>query len=187
MFVGFIRPYLTSIPMISELQSRWISKFICGNVKLPSLEIMDFEIKTDDINQQNEFPCAYNRLKTIVDPYDYCNTIADKIGANINVFELLFTNPTLLYIILFGSWNHHIYRLNDNNIEKRNIAIKNIKNGYHEKTSLKIEQFIHNRIYYYLFWLIIFLIIVFLIYRNFKLISKNISKISLIKKLYKIF
>jgi dimethylaniline monooxygenase (N-oxide forming) len=187
MFVGFIRPYLTSIPMISELQSRWISKFICGNVMLPSLEIMDFQIKTDAIDQQKEFPCAYDRLKTIVDPYDYCNMIADKIDANINTIKLFFDSPTFLYIVLFGSWNHHVYRLNDNSIEKRNIAIKNINAVYNEKIGIRNRVFLNYLFNQILFYFIIFLIIFFLIYRNFNLIRKAVSKTTSIKKLYRGF
>jgi len=50
MFVGFIRPYLTSIPMISELQSRWVAKSIKGEVNLPTIQNMIYE------NQQDSTP-----------------------------------------------------------------------------------------------------------------------------------
>ena len=79
MFVGFIRPYLTAIPMLSELQSRWVAKVICGKVSLPSIQDMNAENVKDDTIQKDEFACAYDRLKTMVDPYDYCNMIADNI------------------------------------------------------------------------------------------------------------
>jgi len=145
MFVGFIRPYLTSIPMISELQSRWVAKIICKKKSLPSIKYMINETIKDDLKQQKEFPCTYERLKTIVDPYDYCNTIADNIDAQINLYNLFFTNQKLFYIILFSSWNHHVYRLNDNNPEKRKIAIENIYDTYYNnKTSIKIELAIYD-------------------------------------------
>jgi len=128
--------------MISELQSRWIAKIICKKLSLPSIEYMKNKTIKDDLKQQKEFPYAYKRLKTIVDPYDYCNTIADNIGAQINIYKLFLTNPKLFYIILFSSWNHHVYRLNDNNLVKRTIAIENIYNNYNNKTSEKIESYI---------------------------------------------
>jgi hypothetical protein len=167
MFIGFIRPYLTSIPMISELQSRWIANFICGHVKLPDITVMEYEIKNDILNQQKEFPCASKRLKTIVDPYDYCNVIAKNIGANINMFTLLITNPYLFYMVLFDSWNHHVYRLNDKNDKKRKIAIDNIKNNHNKKISIKLKWHIYKTVIYYLFWLIFISIIVIYIYNKY--------------------
>jgi hypothetical protein len=65
MFVGYIRPYLTSIPMLSEMQSRWVSKIICGKLTLPEKSYMKQENIKDDITQSKEFPCAYERLKTM--------------------------------------------------------------------------------------------------------------------------
>ena len=168
MFIGFIRPYLTSIPMLSELQSRWISKFICGKVKLPDSKTMEMETISDDKKQSIEFPCAYERLKTIVDPYDYCNLIADKIGANVNMFYLLFTNPSLFYMILLDSWNHHVFRLNDTDPEKRKNAEESILKNHNDKTSTKIRQLsIHNYFYRTLYLIIIFIGIIFAyIHRN---------------------
>lgn len=158
MFVGFIRPFLTSIPMISELQSRWVAKVICKKKSLPSIKYMINQTIKDDLKQQKEFPCTYERLKTIIDPYDYCNTIADNIGVQINIYNLFFTNIKLFYIILFGSWNHHVYRLNDDNLEKRKIAIKNIYDIYYNnKTSIKIELLIYTLLKILILILLLFL------------------------------
>jgi dimethylaniline monooxygenase (N-oxide forming) len=169
MFVGFIRPYLTSIPMLSELQSRWVAKVICGKVSLPSIQDMNAENVKDDVNQRDEFPCAYDRLKTIVDPYDYCNTIADKIGAQLNKTSLLFNNPRLLYMILVGTWNHHVYRLNDPDEEKRKIAIENIKHGYDEKISEKIKNKVYDAIYNFffnIFFILLFVVLFIYFYQK---------------------
>ena len=130
--------------MLSELQSRWVAKVICGKVSLPSIQDMNAENVKDDTIQKDEFACAYDRLKTMVDPYDYCNMIADKIGAQLNKTSLLFNNPRLLYMILVGTWNHHVFRLNDPDEEKRKIAIENIKHGYDEKISEKIKNKVIN-------------------------------------------
>lgn len=171
-FAGFVRPYLTSIPMLSELQSRWIASFICGNVKLPNNSVMEYEIQTDITNQEKEFPCASDRLKTIVDPYDYCNLIADNIGANVNMFTTFFSNPALAYMILFDSWNHHIYRLNDKDTEKQKIALENIKNVHSERTSIKTRWFIYYFLVYYLFCLLLIVIIIIYIYYHYSEIYK---------------
>lgn len=182
MFIGFIRPYLTSIPMLSELQSRWIASFICGNVKLPDITVMEYEIKNDILKQKKEFPFASDRLKTIVDPYDYCNIVADNIGVNINMFALLFTNPSLFYMVLFDSWNHHVYRLKDKNIEKQKIAIENIKNNHNNKVTIKFKSLFYFLVGFYIFVLILIIYIVMYTYYYFKKtqlfnsIRKNLTK-----------
>lgn len=158
MFVGFIRPYLTAIPMISELQSRWVAQFIRKKVTLPTKERMEREIRIDDKKQQKEFPCAYDRLKTIIDPYDYANMVAYKIGANYSVLNLLFTDSALLHKVLFSSWNQMVYRLNDKDKDKRVIALESIHEVFHEKTSFKIRQFMYYNILLYCTYLILFIL-----------------------------
>lgn len=176
MFVGYIRPYLTSIPMISEIQSRWIAKIISGACKLPSIEQMKKEIIKDDFNQSKEFPCSYDRLKTIMDPYSYYNMVATKINAHPNYIKLFFTDIILFYKILISSWNHHIYRLNDKSIIKQDIAVKNINEIYNDnKTSKKVEIFTIKWFFNYLYYLFIFVIIVYLLYYSY-CNKKNILK-----------
>ena len=163
MFCGFIRPYLTSIPMLSELQSRWIAKVISQKVTLPSSEQMEKENKRDDARQRWEFPCAYERLKTIVDPYDYANMIAYKIDAQYSM-SMLFTDPSLLYKIVFGSWNHIVFRLNEP--DKRQIAIDSIETVFEEGASIKVRWFVYNTILYYTIRVVLLILLVYLLYRN---------------------
>ena len=142
---------------------------------------MKTENSKDTLRQKKEFPCSYNRLQTLVDPYDYCNMIAKNIDVQINTTNLFFTNPRLLYMILFGSWNHYVYRLNDQDANKRKIAIEGIKQVYSEKSSIKLVHLIYSNIYYYLFYLLIALILVITfiyIIINSKIIKKiNFSRV----------
>lgn len=138
-FVGFIRPYLTAIPMLVELQTRWVAKVIVGKVQLQSEVEMLREIGEDRERQMKEFPCAYGRVP-IVDPYDYCNMIGKKIGAMPNLYKLFFTNNTLWKNIMFDSWNHHVFRLNDENIDKVRIAEENIMEYNSNDTSNVIRE-----------------------------------------------
>lgn len=154
MFIGFIRPYLTSIPMIAELQSRWITQIVSGKGVLPSKEIMKKENEKDMLKQKEEFPCAYERLKTMVDPYDYCNLVAANIGGQPSKIKMLFENPSLLYKIIFGTWNHHVFRLNDKDDEKRKIAIENIEEIYETKISKKVEITLWEHISYMIIFII---------------------------------
>ena len=144
---------------------------------------MSYEIKNDILNQQKEFPCASERLKTIVDPYDYCNLIANNIDSNVNMFTILITDPYLFYMILFDSWNHHIYRLNDKDTEKQKIAIENIKTTHNKKISVKLRWFTYNNFFlYYLFWLILIILIIMNIYYfRYTKITKFMKSLGLFK------
>jgi dimethylaniline monooxygenase (N-oxide forming) len=162
-FVGYIRPYLTSIPMIAELQSRWIAQEIYNNnTSLPCKKEMLNEINIDNKKQQNEFPTSCQRLKTIVDPYDYCNMVADKINAKPNIFKYLLTDIKMFIIILFYSWNQHYFRLNDKCSDKALIAYKNIIELSYNSTS----KLLSNIFLWYPLRFIIFILIIYKI-RNF--------------------
>jgi hypothetical protein len=99
--------------------------------------------------------------------------IADNIGANINVFELLFSDFNLFYMIIFGSWNHHVYRLNDAHIENRKIALKSIKDVYNTKISTKIRNGIYQSIYYYIFYIIFAILVIYFFIHATGLSKKN--------------
>jgi len=173
MFVGFVRPYLTSIVMLSELQSRWVAKIICKKLTLPTYEIMHRNAEIDDAKQKEEFPCAYNRVRTIVDPYDYANMIGKNINA-LNMSQLLFTDPVLFWKVSLGSWNHHIFRLNDPDEKKRQNAINNINNDYNKFISRSVEKSSLIRIIQVILFLIIIFLLLQYILKNIN-ITKNIN------------
>ena len=163
-FVGYIRPYLTSIPMVAELQSRWVAKEIKNNNSLPNKEQMFNEINIDKKNQKNEFPTCCERLKTIIDPYDYCNMVASKINAKPNLLKYITTDITLFIILLVNSWNHHYFRLNDESNEKRKIAYENIielSSNYTSKNTANIS-------FWYPFKIITLLIVILILYKLFR-------------------
>lgn len=145
-FVGYVRPYLTSIPMLVELQTRWVSKVITQKVKLPLKKNMIEEIEEDFIKSKKEFPCSYKRIP-IVDPYDYCNMIGKNIDAIPNLVNLFITNNKLWTNIMYTSWNHHIFRLNDKDPNKVKIAIDNITENSNNTTSKQIKKYFNTFIY----------------------------------------
>ena len=165
-FVGFIRPFVTGIPMISELQSRWIAQEIVSrNSKLPSKKKMFKIILYDQKKQNLNFPRYAGRVTTLVNPYDYCDMVAKNIGALPNIWKLLFTDIKLFNKLEFHSWNHHIYRLNDDEPQKRKIALENINFNCQNGTSKYIVRIsIYSIILSSLFYLIIIAIIVLIIY-----------------------
>lgn len=135
-FVGFIRPTFIGLPTISELQSRWIAMKVSGKVELPNKQELSIEINEDRILQKKRFTHCSDRLSTVVHPVVYANVIARKIKAAPNMTKIFFTEPVFFLNILFNSWNHHLFRLNDSNIETRNNARKNIL--IHRTTTTKM-------------------------------------------------
>jgi len=168
-FVGYIRPYLTSIPMLSELQSRWIAQEICNNnTSLPSQKEMLDEIIIDRQKQRKEFPNCCDRLKTIVDPYDYSNMISKKINAVPNIWKYLITDISLFISILAYSWNHHLFRLNDTNNEKMMNAYNNINYYCNNNSSKQIS----NLWFWYPLIFITLLLAILILYRSFRRVNK---------------
>jgi dimethylaniline monooxygenase (N-oxide forming) len=109
--IGFIRPFLTSIPMVIEMQTRYVAKVFSKQIQLPE----DIVTEYDKMKKQQslEFSYDYERVSGIIDPYDYMNMISIKIGAYPSLVSMIFTDPVLLYFILFHTWSHFIYRPND--------------------------------------------------------------------------
>lgn len=159
--VGFIRPFLTSIPMIIEMQSRYIAKVFSNKCKLPNNIDMNYSyIKMKKV-QSNEFGHDYERVTGIINPFDYMNMIAEKIDIMPSYTKLLLTDPILLSNILLDSWNHYIYRLCDTNDNKKNIAREQILLLNNHESSKKINKAIIKLIIK-ISILIIILIIIFL-------------------------
>lgn len=154
-FVGFIRPYLTSIPMLSELQSRWVAKVITNKVKLPDPQTMNKDIQLDFEKMKKEFPCSYRRLP-IVDPYDYCNMIAKNIGAYPNLTKIFFKEHKLWRNIMLDTWNHHFFRLNDSDTTK----VKNAKDNINHHSNKGTSEVVRNSANYYLNTLLIIILII---------------------------
>ena len=160
--VGFIRPYLTSIPMLIEMQSRYIAKVFAKKIFLPNKNIMQEESKQAKHKQSIEFAYDYERVEGIVDPYDYMNAIGAKINAIPSMIKIIFEDYKLFKLAYFGSWSQFFYRLNDPDISKRKIARTSIYELSNYTTSNKIMQIVYNLVIGII--VIIIIIIVVIIY-----------------------
>jgi len=159
--VGFIRPYLTSIPMLIEMQSRYVAKVFSNKVHLPSRMRMKWDYNAMKEKQSKEFSYDYERVQGIVDPYDYMDLMGYAIGA----IPSFFMNLELWKVVYFGSWSPYYYMLNHPDKHKRDIAKTEImKLKTHETSSLITKLFLSN----FIFIFILFFILIFFIYCIFK-------------------
>lgn len=140
-FVGYIRPYLTSIPMLIELQARLVAKVFAGHAALPTETQLRYMTKKDEDRTRIEFACNAQRIPFIVDPYDYCNALARLIRALPSSTALLFKEPFLWYCCMFDSWNQYYYRLNDPDPKLRQLAREVILTYHTHHSSIRVRGF----------------------------------------------
>lgn len=164
--VGFIRPYLTSIPMLIEMQSKYISLVFADKIKLPST--MQYEYDQMKQKQELEFNYDYKRVQGIVDPYDYMDLIARKINAIPHFIWLHSFN--LWKQCMFGTWSQYYYSLNHKNKKVRDIAEKQIMELQDHPTS----TYIYSLVLYSIIKLIVVVVfIVFFIFLLYKYVTSN--------------
>jgi len=110
-FFGFARPAFGSIPPTTEMQSRFFSMVINGELKLPSAEEMTRVAAEDQKNWEIRFGYDAKRVKGLVDFQVYCDGLAKIIGCFPPLGKLFFTKPWIWFKIMFGPFTMHQYRL----------------------------------------------------------------------------
>ncbi|MBL1277136.1 MAG: NAD(P)-binding domain-containing protein [Ectothiorhodospiraceae bacterium] len=112
-FVGFVRPIFGSIPGISELQSRYVSKVISAKCKLPTFNRRSEIISKDMKFWNHHFRYTSLRLTGLVDHFMYTNQLAKLIGCYPNFKKLLISNPGRWWQAITAPWNGCQFWLND--------------------------------------------------------------------------
>jgi len=92
-FIGLIRPTVTSIPMMTELQVRCAVRVFTGKVKIPSKKEMLPIIEKDDAFLQKQFETTTHRIGGLVDPLWYANELSTFGQFKPNYVKLFFQNP----------------------------------------------------------------------------------------------
>nr|XP_039270440.1 flavin-containing monooxygenase 5-like [Styela clava] len=107
--IGGIQP-LGAVNPISELQCRWATKVIKGEVMLPSKE----EMKRDIHEKREEMAKRYvkSRRHTVqVNYQEYMDELAEKISCKPKYYKYFLTDPKLAMKVYFGPAVPYIYRL----------------------------------------------------------------------------
>jgi hypothetical protein len=139
-----------------------LQRCLLKKVSLPNSNTMYLEYNKMKEHQAIEFAYDYKRVEGIIDPYDYMNMISTKIKAQPSLLKIAFTDIRLLYFILFHSWSHFVYRLNDPDKDKQVLARQQILNLTENGMSSTISAESISVILYILCFLLIFCIVVFL-------------------------
>jgi len=126
-YCGFIRPFITSLPLVSELQARLISNVYSNKVELPDKNSIMKTIKKDDDRRKSRFSKDYDRLNYLINPYTYCDEISNLIGCKPNMFKLFFTNHRLWRTMFFFPWSQFHYTINSDNEKTKKISIEQLE------------------------------------------------------------
>ena len=111
-FIGFVRPVRGSIPSGAEMQAWLYSKVLSGKFILPSNKEMKEIIYKEIRERKSHFGDANNRIRTLVQVYEYCDDIARMIGVYPNYFKLFFqVGPMNFWKIIRAPFHMSQYRL----------------------------------------------------------------------------
>jgi dimethylaniline monooxygenase (N-oxide forming) len=114
--VGFIRPAFGNIPVMSELQSRWVAKLLTGAVAPPfggDKAKMKAQIEKDRAEEEVQYGPSGVRVKALTNFFVGVNDIASYAGLQPDYVKMAFTDPCLALKILLGQTTCFTFRLKD--------------------------------------------------------------------------
>lgn len=126
--VGWARPTQGGWPACSEMQARYISKLLSGEIQLKNREVMQETIKQDTHYYKDYFSYS-NHIDSLINYPKFMQDLADLIGCNYKKIQL--TDLKLSFKLFFGSHLSCFYRLDTANYkEKARKIIKSLPIAY---------------------------------------------------------
>ncbi|ESP90848.1 NAD(P)-binding domain-containing protein [Pseudoalteromonas luteoviolacea] len=112
-FIGFVRPQQGGIPVIAEMQCRYLSKLASGEAQLPTLSEMHDVIKYDTKHWQTEYKITPH-VASLVNYCHYMDSVAKLVGCMPQI-PSLFKDPMLRVKLLHNPQFAAQYRLDGPN------------------------------------------------------------------------
>ena len=109
-FVGFARPAIGAIPVIAEMQARWVARVMSGHASLPAPVEMHRRIEMADAATRAAFPKDVEQLPYLVRHAEYLDALAREIGCMPDVRDLR-TTPGLLRAFYTAPFTALQYRI----------------------------------------------------------------------------
>ncbi|KAK3735700.1 hypothetical protein QZH41_001316 [Actinostola sp. cb2023] len=124
-FVGYVRPIVGSIPVISEIQAWFTARVFSGSARLPENGDILNETNQDKEFWANYFKDSSHRLDTLVEVFTYLDIIAEKAGIRVSYVELFKSSPRDWFTAVLAPGCASTFRLS---VEKdRQKALNNLK------------------------------------------------------------
>ena len=112
-FVGFVRPIFGSIPLIAEVQSRWVAKVFAGRLTLPEAASRARKTLRDKEFWEGFFQDTSRRISTLVDIFVYTYGIGRLTGDFPDRLRLFREDPWAWYLSVVGPFSSAMFALND--------------------------------------------------------------------------
>lgn len=107
--IGLIQPLGPIFP-VAEMQCRWFVQALCGNLKLPSSEDMEKDLKAkNDANAKRYTDSTRHTIQ--VEWITFMDEMAKQIGAMPNMLKMAITDPKLFFACFNGPCLPYQYRL----------------------------------------------------------------------------
>jgi dimethylaniline monooxygenase (N-oxide forming) len=112
-FIGFVRPVFGSIPLISEVQSRWAAKVFAGRLRLPETAKRVEKTHRERAFWEGFFKDTSRRISTLVDIFIYTHGIARMTGDFPDRRRLFREDLFAWYLSVVGPYSSAMLALND--------------------------------------------------------------------------
>lgn len=107
-FIGFVRPFTGGIPIVSEMQARYMARLLNKKLRLP--DDIEKVIQKEKAWEDEMVIYSPKRTETIPSQILFIDSMAKEIGCFMPIWKLIF-RPKLLYYIWFCPYNQACYRL----------------------------------------------------------------------------
>ena len=111
-FIGYARPTVGSLPLVSEIQAFWVSRVFAGKVALPSSDAMRAGVR-DDKAARDEFFHHRRRPPGLVHIIDYGHEVAELAGVRPHYGKLFLRSPVAWWKTFFAPATAAQFRLVD--------------------------------------------------------------------------
>ncbi|MEM7295785.1 MAG: NAD(P)-binding domain-containing protein [Pseudomonadota bacterium] len=121
LYIGFARPTVSSIPLMTELQCGYAFQVLAGNKRLPDKAAMSAAAEADNRARERYFHDR-RRPDTLVDPFTYGYDLAELAGTKPSYLRLLATDPRVWWKTFFSPLSAAHFLLNDEGKREQAVA-----------------------------------------------------------------
>lgn len=112
-FLGLVRPTVTSIPFMTELQVRCAVSVFTGKAKTPSKEEVKAIIAADNAYLDKRFEKTSRSIRGLVDPMWYIETVSKFGNFYPNYWKLFFENPYFWWLCITAPGHASMFLVHD--------------------------------------------------------------------------
>ena len=141
-FVGGARPVVTSIPLMTEIQCKFLANVVSGRAILPDTAAMRRDAEAEAAYRAEFFGRTSGRLDGLVEPDWYFKSVASVAGFAPSYFKVLLRHPRLWWEALTAPAHSTVILLNE---ADRDAHVMQTLTRYRPRRSMKRAAFNRGR------------------------------------------